>query len=114
MRLKSIIHATLAVAAAGALPGVWQGVALAQATQSDATFTVGDIRIEGLQRISEGTVYNYLPVNIGFMLGPAIGSVVTQQSLFAIFPAAAVLTAIGIGALVFAARQTRVAVAPSA
>jgi DHA1 family multidrug resistance protein-like MFS transporter len=58
--------------------------------------------------------FAYLPVNIGFMLGPAIGSVVTQQSLFAIFPAAAVLTAIGIGALVFAARQTRVAVAPSA
>ena len=29
------------------------------------SFTVGDIRIEGLQRISEGTVYNYLPVNIG-------------------------------------------------
>ncbi|HEY7379144.1 MAG TPA: outer membrane protein assembly factor BamA, partial [Steroidobacteraceae bacterium] len=28
-------------------------------------FTVGDIRVEGLQRISEGTVYNYLPVNIG-------------------------------------------------
>jgi outer membrane protein insertion porin family len=28
-------------------------------------FTVGDIRIEGLQRISEGTVFNYLPVNIG-------------------------------------------------
>ena len=28
-------------------------------------FTVGDIRIEGLQRISEGTVYNYLRVNIG-------------------------------------------------
>jgi outer membrane protein insertion porin family len=65
MRLKSIIHATLAVAAAGALPGVWQGTALAQAAQSDSTFTVGDIRIEGLQRISEGTVYNYLPVNIG-------------------------------------------------
>jgi outer membrane protein insertion porin family len=34
--------------------------------QGDPTeFTVGDIRIEGLQRISEGTVYNYLPVNIG-------------------------------------------------
>jgi outer membrane protein insertion porin family len=30
-----------------------------------APFTVGDIRIEGLQRISEGTVFNYLPVNIG-------------------------------------------------
>jgi outer membrane protein insertion porin family len=33
--------------------------------QSDASFTVGDIRVEGLQRVSEGTVYNYLPVNIG-------------------------------------------------
>ena len=30
-----------------------------------ANFTVGDIRVEGLQRVSEGTVYNYLPVNIG-------------------------------------------------
>jgi len=65
MRLKSIIHATLVVAAAGALPDVGQSVAFAQAARSDATFTVGDIRIEGLQRISEGTVYNYLPVNIG-------------------------------------------------
>ena len=35
----------------------------AQAAQD--TFVVGDIRIEGLQRISEGTVFNYLPVNIG-------------------------------------------------
>jgi outer membrane protein insertion porin family len=33
--------------------------------QGSAEFTVGDIRVEGLQRISEGTVYNYLPVNIG-------------------------------------------------
>src|SRR6202023_1624618 len=32
---------------------------------SPADFTVGDIRVEGLQRVSEGTVYNYLPVNIG-------------------------------------------------
>ena len=26
---------------------------------------VADIRVEGLQRVSEGTVYNYLPVNVG-------------------------------------------------
>jgi outer membrane protein insertion porin family len=39
-------------------------LALAQAA-NDANFTVGDIRVEGLQRVSEGTVYNYLPVNIG-------------------------------------------------
>ncbi len=37
----------------------------AQAPVSQDNFTVGDIRVEGLQRISEGTVFNYLPVNIG-------------------------------------------------
>ncbi len=36
----------------------------------EADFTVGDIKIEGLQRISEGTVFNYLPVNIGDRLTP--------------------------------------------
>jgi len=38
--------------------------AVAQGDVGDE-FTVGDIRVEGLQRISEGTIYNYLPVNIG-------------------------------------------------
>ncbi|HEX9207265.1 MAG TPA: outer membrane protein assembly factor BamA [Steroidobacteraceae bacterium] len=54
MRLKyaAVLPALLAV------PAV-----LAQTESAD--FTVGDIRIEGLQRISEGTLYNYLPVNIG-------------------------------------------------
>jgi outer membrane protein insertion porin family len=45
------------------------GILLAQAAvalaQGSSEFVVGDIRVEGLQRISEGTVYNYLPVNIG-------------------------------------------------
>jgi outer membrane protein insertion porin family len=40
-------------------------LAPAQTPASEADFTVGDIRVEGLQRVSEGTVYNYLPVNIG-------------------------------------------------
>ena len=41
--------------------------AAAQEPSSDdpAAFTVEGIRLEGLQRVSEGTVYNYLPVNIG-------------------------------------------------
>ncbi len=38
---------------------------LASGQSDEASFTVGDIRVEGLQRVSEGTVYNYLPVNIG-------------------------------------------------
>jgi len=29
------------------------------------SFVVGDMRVEGLQRISEGTVFNYLPINVG-------------------------------------------------
>ncbi|MEM7501426.1 MAG: outer membrane protein assembly factor BamA [Pseudomonadota bacterium] len=37
------------------------GHALAQ----DGSFVVSDMRVEGLQRISEGTVFNYLPINIG-------------------------------------------------
>src|SRR5579872_4027946 len=40
------------------------------APPSESDFTVGDIRVEGLQRVSEGTVYNYLPVNIGDHLNP--------------------------------------------
>ena len=40
-------------------------VPMVLAQSESAEFTVGDIRIEGLQRITEGTVYNYLPVNIG-------------------------------------------------
>ena len=49
--------------------------------------------------------FAYLPVNVGGLVGPAIGSVVTQESVFAIFPLAAVMTAAGIGALILAARQ---------
>jgi outer membrane protein insertion porin family len=45
--------------------------------KSDEEFIVSDIQVRGLQRISEGTVFNYLPVNVGerFSLsnvGPAI------------------------------------------
>src|SRR5262245_21598902 len=68
MRLRSIIHATLAIAAGTAASGYTHS-ALAQALNPPRggadRFTVGDIRIEGLQRISEGTVFNYLPINIG-------------------------------------------------
>jgi len=44
-------------------------VLLAQQASGE-DFTVSNIRIQGLQRISEGTVYNYLPVNIGDHLNP--------------------------------------------
>jgi outer membrane protein insertion porin family len=45
------------------------GALLAQQAVSE-DFTVSNIRLEGLQRISAGTVYNYLPVNVGDHLNP--------------------------------------------
>lgn len=54
----------------------------AQAPAPQDNFTVGDIRVEGLQRISEGTVFNYLPVNIGDHLdGQRIGE--AMRALYA-------------------------------
>jgi len=32
---------------------------------AQSSFVVRDMRVEGLQRISEGTVFNYVPINIG-------------------------------------------------
>ena len=57
--------------------------ALLHAQQAASTqFTVGDIRVEGLQRISEGTVFNYLPVNIGDRLdGQRVGE--AMRALYA-------------------------------
>ncbi len=57
------MRSRLALAVALALTS---GVTLAQSTPSEpGEFTVGDIKLEGLQRIAEGTVYNYLPVTLG-------------------------------------------------
>jgi len=49
--------------------------------------------------------FAYMPVNIGFMIGAAVGTRITQTSLFNIFPAAALFTAIGLIALAIAYRQ---------
>jgi outer membrane protein insertion porin family len=61
------VHSTLALAQEA---GRAAAVPEQTAPVSDASFLVGDIKVEGLQRVSEGTVYNYLPVNIGDMLTP--------------------------------------------
>lgn len=38
---------------------------VSQAVKGDEEFVVEDIQVKGLQRISVGTVYNYLPINVG-------------------------------------------------
>ena len=44
---------------------VLAGVVLCQAAVAAESFVVKDIRVEGLQRISAGTVFNYLPIKVG-------------------------------------------------
>jgi len=51
------------------------------ATASAAEFVVRDMRVEGLQRISEGTVFNYLPINIG----DSIDDVRVQEAIRALY-----------------------------
>ena len=63
MNYRAVFALTLSIVAA-LLSLVTGTAALAQQGDVD-DFTVGDIKLEGLQRISEGTVFNYLPVNIG-------------------------------------------------
>jgi len=41
------------------------GLLVSNAVKADEEFVVKDIKVKGLQRISLGTVYNYLPVNVG-------------------------------------------------
>jgi len=48
-----------------AIAMLWPSLALAD------TFTVTDIRIQGLQRVSAGTVFNLLPVNVGDQIDEA-------------------------------------------
>lgn len=49
--------------------------------------------------------FAYLPGNVGFVIGPAIGSVVASADVFLVFPAAAALTAVGVLAVFYAYRQ---------
>jgi outer membrane protein insertion porin family len=69
-RIRAMLGSSLLalVAALGVLP---LATPVAAQTPSGAeAFRVENIRVEGLQRVSEGTVYNYLPVNIGDRLTP--------------------------------------------
>jgi predicted MFS family arabinose efflux permease len=51
--------------------------------------------------------FAFLPVNVGFAVGPALGSLVTQTpiGLAAIYPVAGAVTALGIGVLALAYRR---------
>lgn len=48
---------------------------------AQSSFVVRDMRVEGLQRISEGTVFNYLPINVG----DTIDNVRIQEAIRALY-----------------------------
>jgi DHA1 family multidrug resistance protein-like MFS transporter len=49
--------------------------------------------------------FAFLPANIGFVIGPAVGSVIASFDVFLVFPTAAALTLLGLAAVIFAWRQ---------
>ena len=49
--------------------------------------------------------FGYLPANMGFVIGPALGSIIASVDVFLVFPTAAVLTTLGLAAVIFAWRQ---------
>ena len=53
--------------------------------------------------------FAYLPANLGSILGPVVGSLVTQLSIFAVFPTAALMMLAGVGMLLYARRQGQAA-----
>ena len=49
--------------------------------------------------------FAYLPLNLGFVLGPLLGSFVASTDPFAIFPLAVVLALTGLGLVALALRR---------
>lgn len=50
--------------------------------------------------------FAYLPVNVALIVGPGLGSLVTQGSVLAVFPIGAAFTALGIAMLALASRKS--------
>ncbi|HVY47116.1 MAG TPA: MFS transporter [Minicystis sp.] len=49
--------------------------------------------------------FAYVPVNLGYALGPAIGTALAERSLFAVFPASSAMTVLGMLVLAAALRR---------
>jgi MFS family permease len=49
--------------------------------------------------------FAYLPLNLGFIVGPGLGAFIVSKDVFGIFPAATVFGLAGVLLLVYAARK---------
>ena len=50
--------------------------------------------------------FAYLPLNLGFIVGPAVGALIVTKDAFGIFPAATAFELVGVLLLVYAARRS--------
>ena len=57
------------------------GLMLSPSAAAQEDFVVRDMRVEGLQRISEGTVFNYLPINVG----ETVDAIRVQEAIKALY-----------------------------
>mgnify|MGYP000879852173 FL=1 len=62
-RLLSLVTLSFAFVVAPSLVGAAQGPL--QTQNADGSFIVSDIRLQGLQRVSSGTVFNLIPLSVG-------------------------------------------------
>jgi outer membrane protein insertion porin family len=65
MKLSTLLTGLLAIRQICLIAIVSSCCLFNAASAADSNFIVKDMRVEGLQRISEGTVFNYLPINVG-------------------------------------------------
>jgi MFS family permease len=49
--------------------------------------------------------FAYLPLNLGFILGPGLGAIIVSRDIFGIFPAATAFELAGVAAIAYAARK---------
>ena len=80
------------------LPGLILALFAAAPAFAFDSFVVKDIRVEGIQRMVAGTVFNYLPVRVGerfdeTQAADAIRAGDLRQSMFTVVPAPSAITA---------------------
>ena len=49
--------------------------------------------------------FAYLPLNLGFIVGPGLGALIVSRDIFGIFPAATAFELAGVAAIAYAARK---------
>jgi len=50
--------------------------------------------------------FAYLPLNLGFIVGPGLGAIIVSRDVFGIFPAATAFELVGVTLLAYAARRS--------